>query len=435
MNKKSIWSWALYDWANSAFATTVMAGFFPLFFNAHWADPNNPAESTFYLGIANSMYAIIVALLAPLFGAIADRGNARKKFLIFFAFLGAVFTASLWVVSQGNWLLAIIVYIGASIGFSSGNIFYDSLLLTVAPRDKLNMVSSLGFSMGYIGGGILFALNVLMFLNPEFFGIPDQSVAVKISFLSVAVWWILFTIPLILYVREPMANNSITIRRAIPLGFHQLRNTLHQLKHFKIVSLFLLAYWFYIDGVDTIVKMAVDYGLSIGFKSSTLMTALLIVQFIAFPAALIYNWVAIKIGTKEAIMTSIVAYIFITILGYFMHSETSFYILAILIGLFQGGIQALSRSLYSRIIPKSQAAEFFGFFNMLGKFAAVIGPLLIGSVTFISGNARLGILSILFLFIFGAFLLMLVDFKEGERLAKEFDQENLNLIDMKRNKT
>tara|TARA_B100000029_G_scaffold216483_1_gene214303 strand:+ start:34685 stop:35992 length:1308 start_codon:yes stop_codon:yes gene_type:complete len=435
LNKKSIWSWALYDWANSAFATTVMAGFFPLFFNAYWADPNNPAESTFYLGIANSMYAIIVALLAPLFGAIADRGNARKKFLIFFAFLGAVFTASLWVVSQGNWLLAIIVYIGASIGFSSGNIFYDSLLLTVAPRDKLNMVSSLGFSMGYIGGGILFALNVLMFLNPEFFGIPDQSVAVKISFLSVAVWWILFTIPLILYVREPMANNSITIRRAIPLGFHQLRNTLHQLKHFKIVSLFLLAYWFYIDGVDTIVKMAVDYGLSIGFKSSTLMTALLIVQFIAFPAALIYNWVAIKIGTKEAIMTSIVAYIFITILGYFMHSETSFYILAILIGLFQGGIQALSRSLYSRIIPKSQAAEFFGFFNMLGKFAAVIGPLLIGSVTFISGNARLGILSILFLFIFGAFLLMLVDFKEGERLAKEFDQENLNLIDMKRNKT
>ena len=165
------------------------------------------------------------------------------------------------------------------------------------------------------------------------------------------------------------------------------------------------------------------------------MTALLIVQFIAFPAALIYNWVAIKIGTKEAIMTSIVAYIFITILGYFMHSETHFYILAILIGLFQGGIQALSRSLYSTIIPKSQAAEFFGFFNMLGKFAAVIGPLLIGSVTFISGNARLGILSILFLFIFGAFLLMLVDFKEGERLAKEFDQENLNLIDMKRNKT
>ncbi len=435
MNKKSIWSWALYDWANSAFATTVMAGFFPLFFNAYWADPNNPAESTFYLGIANSMYAIIVALLAPLFGAIADRGNARKKFLIFFAFLGSVFTASLWVVSQGNWLLAIIVYIGASIGFSSGNIFYDSLLLTVAPRDKLNMVSSLGFSMGYIGGGILFALNVLMFLNPEFFGIPDQSVAVKISFLSVAVWWILFTIPLILYVREPMVSNSITIRRAIPLGFHQLRNTLHQLKHFKIVSLFLLAYWFYIDGVDTIVKMAVDYGISIGFKSSTLMTALLIVQFIAFPAALIYNWVAIKIGTKEAIMTSIVAYIFITILGYFMHSETHFYILAILIGLFQGGIQALSRSLYSTIIPKSQAAEFFGFFNMLGKFAAVIGPLLIGSVTFISGNARLGILSILFLFIFGAFLLMLVDFKEGERLAKEFDQENLNLIDMKRNKT
>ncbi|MFL3050658.1 MAG: MFS transporter [Candidatus Neomarinimicrobiota bacterium] len=423
MDRKSILSWALYDWANSAFATTVMAGFFPLFFNAYWADPNNPAESTFFLGLANSTYAIIVALMAPFLGAIADQGNSRKKFLIFFAFMGAVFTAALWLVNQGNWQLATIVYIAAAIGFSSGNIFYDSLLLTVAPRDKLNMVSSLGFSMGYIGGGSLFALNVFMFLKPSFFGISNQSIAVKLSFVSVAVWWILFSIPLILYVREPVIYNSVPIRQAVSLGFRQLMNTFYQLKHFKIVSLFLIAYWFYIDGVDTIVKMAVDYGMSIGFNSSTLMTALLMVQFIAFPAALGYNWVAMKIGTKEAVMTSIFAYIIITILGYFMTSETHFYILAILIGLFQGGIQALSRSLYSRIIPKSHAAEFFGFFNMLGKFAAVIGPLLIGSVTILTGSARLGILSIIVLFICGAFLLMLVDFTKGEQLAKEFESK------------
>ena len=397
MDRKSILSWALYDWANSAFATTVMAGFFPLFFNAYWADPNNPAESTFFLGLANSTYAIIVALMAPFLGAIADQGNSRKKFLIFFGFMGAVFTA--------------------------GNIFYDSLLLTVAPRNKLNMVSSLGFSMGYIGGGSLFALNVFMFLKPSFFGISNQSVAIKLSFVSVAVWWILFSIPLILYVRDPVINKSVPIRQSISLGFRQLVNTFYQLKQFKITGLFLIADWFYIDGVDTIVKMAVDYGMSIGFNSSTLMTALLMVQFIAFPAALGYNWVAMKIGTKEAVMTAIFAYIIITILGYFMKSETHFYILAILIGLFQGGIQALSRSLYSRIIPKSHAAEFFGFFNMLGKFAAVIGPLLIGSVTILTGSARLGILSIIVLFICGAFLLMLVDFTKGEQLAKEFELE------------
>ena len=423
MDRKSILSWALYDWANSAFATTVMAGFFPLFFNAYWADPNNPAESTFFLGLANSTYAIIVALMAPFLGAIADQGNSRKKFLIFFAFMGAVFTAALWLVNQGDWQLATIVYIAAAVGFSSGNIFYDSLLLTVAPRNKLNMVSSLGFSMGYIGGGSLFALNVFMFLKPSFFGISNQSVAIKLSFVSVAVWWILFSIPLILYVRDPVINKSVPIRQSISLGFRQLVNTFYQLKQFKITGLFLIAYWFYIDGVDTIVKMAVDYGMSIGFNSSTLMTALLMVQFIAFPAALGYNWVAMKIGTKEAVMTAIFAYIIITILGYFMKSETHFYILAILIGLFQGGIQALSRSLYSRIIPKSHAAEFFGFFNMLGKFAAVIGPLLIGSVTILTGSARLGILSIIVLFICGAFLLMLVDFTKGEQLAKEFELE------------
>ena len=423
MDRKSILSWALYDWANSAFATTVMAGFFPLFFNAYWADPNNPAESTFFLGLANSTYAIIVALMAPFLGAIADQGNSRKKFLIFFGFMGAVFTAALWLVNQGDWQLATIVYIAAAVGFSSGNIFYDSLLLTVAPRNKLNMVSSLGFSMGYIGGGSLFALNVFMFLKPSFFGISNQSVAIKLSFVSVAVWWILFSIPLILYVRDPVINKSVPIRQSISLGFRQLVNTFYQLKQFKITGLFLIAYWFYIDGVDTIVKMAVDYGMSIGFNSSTLMTALLMVQFIAFPAALGYNWVAMKIGTKEAVMTAIFAYIIIRILGYFMKIETHFYILAILIGLFQGGIQALSRSLYSRIIPKSHAAEFFGFFNMLGKFAAVIGPLLIGSVTILTGSARLGILSIIVLFICGAFLLMLVDFTKGEQLAKEFELE------------
>lgn len=419
-SRRSIWSWALYDWANSAFATTVMAGFFPLFFNAYWADPSNPNESTFFLGVANSSGSIIVALMAPFLGAVADRGSAKKRFLVFFAFLGVTLTAGLWLVAQGQWQMAAILYVGASVGFSGGNIFYDSLLVSVAPREKLNYVSSLGFGLGYIGGGILFAMNIVMFLKPELFGIPDQAAAVKLSFVTVAVWWALFSVPLFLYVREPKIYESVPMAKAVGLGWRQLRDTLGQIRKLKVVALFLVAYWFYIDGVDTIVRMAVDYGMSLGFGSTTLMTALLMVQFIAFPAALIYNWIATKVGTQRAVLAAVVGYGFITLLGYFMRNETHFYALAVMVALFQGGIQALSRSLYGRIIPMQQAAQFYGFFNMLGKFAAVLGPFLMGSVTLLAGSARIGILSILILFLIGGFLLSRVDFDEGERLAAEF---------------
>ena len=410
----------MYDWANSAFATTVMAGFFPLFFKAYWADPGNPEESTFYLGLANSLASIIVAALAPFLGAIADRGSAKKKFLFTFAFFGIVMTSGLWFVAQGYWQMAVIFYVAASVGFSGGNIFYDSLLPSIADESKVNYASSLGYALGYIGGGLLFLLNVLMFKFPETFGLSDSAAAVKLSFVSVAIWWALFSIPVMLFVREPQIYDRVPLSKAVTLGWKQLRDTLRDIRHLKVVGLFLLAYWFYIDGVDTIVKMAVDYGMSLNFEESALITALLIVQFVAFPAALIYNWIASRIGTKRAIEIAIMAYCFITLLGYFMQTEQHFFVLAILVGLFQGGIQALSRSLYTRLIPAEKAAEFFGFFNMLGKFAAVLGPMLMGSVTLLTGNARLGILSILILFAIGWYLLRKVDISEGERMAKEF---------------
>ena len=410
----------MYDWANSAFATTVMAGFFPLFFKAYWADPGNPEESTFYLGLANSLASIIVAALAPFLGAIADRGSAKKKFLFTFAFFGIVMTSGLWFVAQGYWQMAVIFYVAASVGFSGGNIFYDSLLPSIADESKVNYASSLGYALGYIGGGLLFLLNVLMFKFPETFGLSDSAAAIKLSFVSVAIWWALFSIPVMLFVREPQIYDRVPLSKAVTLGWKQLRDTLRDIRHLKVVGLFLLAYWFYIDGVDTIVKMAVDYGMSLNFEESALITALLIVQFVAFPAALIYNWIASRIGTKRAIEIAIMAYCFITLLGYFMQTEQHFFVLAILVGLFQGGIQALSRSLYTRLIPAEKAAEFFGFFNMLGKFAAVLGPLLMGSVTLLTGNARLGILSILILFAIGLYLLRKVDISEGERMAREF---------------
>ncbi len=418
--KKTIWGWAMYDWANSAFATTVMAGFFPLFFKAYWANPDNPTESTFYLGIANSVASIIVAALAPFLGAIADKGTAKRKFLITFGSLGVVMTGGLWMVAQGHWQMAVILYVLATVGFSGSNIFYDSLLPSIASKKKVDYASSLGFSLGYLGGGILFLVNVIMYLKPDLFGIPDQSTAIRLSFVSVAIWWAAFTIPLLLWVEEPKINQPVSLIKAIPLGWIQLRSTFRDIKHLKIVGMFLLAYWLYIDGVDTIVRMAISFGVDLNFPQSSLIIALLMVQFLAFPFTMIYYRISKNVGIKKAIMFGILGYGVITFLGYFMNSVWHFYALAVLISMFQGGIQALSRSIYSRIIPKEKAAEFYGFYNMLGKFAAVIGPVMMGSITYVTGNPRFGILSILLLFIFGGYFLMKVDIDEGERMAKEF---------------
>ena len=416
-NKQAVWSWAFYDWANSAYSTTVMAGFFPLFFKEYWADPNNPTHSTFYLGMANSIASIVVAALAPLLGSVADQGSTKKKFLILFAFLGVIMTGGLWMVAQGNWQMAVFFYVLATIGFASGNVFYDALLPGLASEERVDAVSSLGFGLGYLGGGLLFLVNVFMYLKPEIFGIPDGATAIKISFLSVAIWWAVFTIPLILFVPEPKNYDTVDFKNAVRMGWIQLVQTFKEIRNMKVVGTFLLAYWFYIDGVDTIIRMAVDYGMSLNFPGESLIIALLIVQFVAFPAALIYGWLASKIGTKTAIMVGIIAYSFITLLGYFMTEAWHFYVLAILIGLFMGGIQALSRSLYTRIIPPDKSAEFFGFYNMLGKFAAIIGPALMGTIALVTGSARLSILSILLLFILGAFFLNKVDIEEGKRLA------------------
>ncbi len=417
---KAILSWTMYDWANSAFATTVMAGFFPLFFKAYWADPDYPSESTFYLGMANSIASIIVAFFAPFLGAIADQGTAKKKLLFTFAYLGIVMTGGLWIVDKGFWQMAVLMYVLATLGFSGSNIFYDSLLPGVASEKKVDYVSSLGFAMGYLGGGILFLLNVIMYLKPDFFGIPDGATAIRISFVTVAAWWAVFSIPVAIWVKEPEIHESVGIVSAVSLGWKQLRHTFKEIRHLKVVGIFLLAYWFYIDGVDTIVKMAVDYGATLKFPDSALITALLMVQFIAFPCALLFNLLSKKIGVKESVMAGIIGYGVITFLAYFMSQMWHLYTLAGLVGLFQGGIQALSRSLYTRIIPKEKSAEFFGFYNMLGKFAAVIGPAMMGTITLMTGNIRYGIISIVLLFILGGYFLMKVNIEEGSRMAREY---------------
>jgi len=417
---KKVVSWAFYDWANSAYSTTVMAGFFPLFFEKFWSNPDDVIQSTYQLGIANSVSSIIIALVSPILGAIADRGSAKKKLLITFAFLGIVMTGGLWFVQQGEWKLAVFFYVIATIGFMAGNIFYDSLLPSVATRDKVDYVSSLGYSLGYLGGGLLFLVNVLMYLHPDWFGISDPSTAIRLSFVSVAIWWGIFTLPIMLFLPEPESENSVPLRKAVRSGLLQLKETYNHIREMKVIGTFLMAYWLYEDGVATIVRMAVKVGSSMGFAAGDLITAILMVQFIGFPAALLYNWFGTRVGIKNAVLIAIGGYGIITLLGYFMTDRAHFYLLAALIGIFQGGIQALSRSLFTRLVPPNKEAEFFGFYNMLGKFAAVIGPVLMGWITVTTGNPRMGILSIVILFVLGGLLLKRVDFEEGERIASEF---------------
>ena len=427
-DRKSIFAWAMYDWANSAFATTVMAAFFPIFFKQFWSLGTDPVDSTAKLAMANSLAGIIIALSAPVLGAIADRGKARKRFLLFFACLGCAATAGLSQVARGDWPLAAALYALAITGFLGGNIFYDALLPVVASEKRMDMVSSLGYALGYLGGGLLFALNVWMTLKPAAFGLASTADAVQASFLSVGIWWAFFSLPLLLIVREPLDRREISIASAIRGGLAQLGNTFRQIRKLKTIFLFLAAYWFYIDGVNTIIVMALDYGLSIGFKSTDLILALLVTQFIGFPSALAFGYFSGKTGTKAAIYLTIAVYLLLPCWGFFMNSRAEFYLLAMIIGLVQGGIQALSRSFYCRIIPADQPGEYFGFYNLVGKFAVVMGPLLIGGIGLwvrslgYSSNfaSRIGILSIAALFLLGGVLFYFVDEKKGKEELRHY---------------
>ncbi|HTZ40677.1 MAG TPA: MFS transporter [Syntrophales bacterium] len=424
-DRRTIFGWAMYDWANSAFATTVMASFFPIFFKEYWAAGTDPVVSTAKLGLANSAAGILVALLAPMLGAMADQGQAKKKFLVFFAVIGIMATSALYLVPRGSWQTAAACYVVAMMGFAGSIVFYDSLLTIVAAETRRDYVSSLGFSLGYLGGGILFALNVWMALSPSAFGLQNSGEGMKLSFLSVGVWWAVFSLPLILLVREPSGTTSKTPSTVVREGLEQLRHTFREIRHLKTIFVFLTACWLYIDGVDTIIVMALDYGLSIGFKSEDLIVALLLTQFIGFPSAILFGRLGERIGAKKAILIGIAVYLFISLYGAFIRDKEEFFILACIIGLVQGGVQALSRSLYSRIIPADKSAEYFGFYNMLSRFATVAGPILIGT-TAVAARAmgyegsvasRISIVSASVLFLAGGLILGRVDESKGKAEA------------------
>lgn len=414
---RPILSWAFYDWANSAFATTVMAGFFPIYFKTYWSAGIPVTESTFRLGLANSLGGIVIMLLAPLLGAIADQGSARKRFLLFFTVMGVVMTGALFFVGQGMWVAAVLIYVVAVMGFAGSNIFYDALIVVVSPREKYDVVSALGYALGYLGGGLLFALNVAMVLWPQSFGLVNEAQAIQVSFVIVAMWWAVFSLPVTLFVKEPPVARVRGVAEIIGSGVRQLWSTFHRLRRLRMIWLFLLAYWFYIDAVDTIIRMAVDYGMSLGFDANTLIVALLITQFVGFPAALVFGKLGERYGPKTGIFLAIVIYSGITLWAMVMDRVIEFYVLAVAIGLVQGGIQSLSRSLYASMIPPDKAAEYFGFYNMLGKFAVVLGPILMGGVGVVTGSTRTSLLAVLVLLIVGAAMLFRVDARVGRDQA------------------
>jgi UMF1 family MFS transporter len=408
IKNRSVFSWALYDWANSAFATTVMAGFFPVFFQKFWSTDVAPIDTTSRLGYANAIAGLGIAILAPILGAIGDRGGRRKQFLMFWTLLGVGATGALYFVAQGEWFPAALLFVLGTMGFNGGIVFNDSLLLDVARPDELDRVSAFGYSLGYLGGGVLFLINVVMVSTPASFGLADAGEAVRVSFLTVAVWWLLFTIPLMRNVRESARGPHLGFLDATRTGFRELAATIGKVRQYRTIVMFLLAYWFYIDGVNTIIKMAVNYGVSLGLDTNALLTALLVTQFVGFPAALFFGWLGDRIGPKRGILIGLVVYAGITVYAYFLDSEIEFYAMAVVVGLVQGGVQSLSRSLFGRLVPEGKNAEFFGFFNMMGKFATVLGPLLIAIVAGITRDERASIISLVVLFVVGGFLLLRV---------------------------
>ena len=404
LNKKA-WSWAFYDWANSAFATTVMAGFFPIFFKSYWATDLDPAQSTFAIGSINSLVGLLIAISAPVLGAIADVGRSKKKFLFFFALVGIFSTGYLFFIPESSWKLAILFYGLGVIGFSGGNIFYDALIIDISKPNERNRASALGFSLGYLGGGLLFLLNVLMYTNPEWFGLSSAVDAVLWSFLSVSLWWFIFSFPLFINTKETKSVKQDINSSIIKTAFTNLYQTARSIKKYKSAAIFLLAYFLYMDGVDTIIRMATSYGSDIGLTATSMIGALLLTQFIGFPATLVFGLYADKFGYKKSLTFAISVYIGVVLFSSQMDTAFEFYIVASVIGLVQGGVQAISRSYFSNLIPEDKAAEFFGFYNFIGKSSVFFGPFMVSGIALLTGSPGYGILSLLLLFIPGLILL------------------------------
>jgi len=401
---KKVLAWALYDWANSAFALSVLAVLFPLFLGSYWSAGDSGASVTARLAWITAGASAIVSILAPVFGTIADTGGLRKRFLLVLALVGASMTAMLGLVDEGNWPLALGFYLVASIGFYSSTVFYDSLIIDVTKPRYYSFVSSLGFSLGYLGGATLLALHVWMLTSPQTFGLASADQAMKFAFVSVGVWWALFLVPIIVFVPEHRSGIAVA-SGVIRAAYGELKSTIREIGRYRNVVVFLLAYWLYIGAVFTVIFMAANYGQRLGFSQQDLVKALMITNFVGFPATLLYGFFGHHFGPRPGIYFALLVYVAVSSWAVFMTEVHQFYVMAIIIGCVQGGVQGLSRSLYASLIPPDQPGEFFGFYNMVTKVSHILGPVLVGLAATFSDEPKYVLLTLLPLFIGGALIL------------------------------
>jgi UMF1 family MFS transporter len=426
-HRKAIRAWTMYDWANSTFATTIMAAVFPVFYATLGAAGDSPAMMTSRWGFTTALAALIAAVISPILGAIADFRGSKKKFLTVFMLLGVIATASLFVLNKsGDWFLASVIFVFGNIGFAGSLVFYDGLLPHVARADEIDQVSSRGYMMGYIGGGILLAVNLVMIMFvPTWFPALSTGLMTRLSFITVAIWWLVFTLPLLLHVKEPVRRIDVGEAEMHPIqaSFSRLKKTFSELKKYKDLSLGLLAFWVYANGIGTIITMATIYGKELNFSNTTLIGTLLMVQFLAAPFAYLFGWLSKKIGTKKSIYLSLTIYSIIAVAGYFLYHEWQFWVLGAAVATVQGGSQALSRSMVGKMMPKSKSAEFYGFFSVFEKFASILGPLIFGIVSRIMNESRLSIASLIVFFVVGIIILTQVNIERGTKVALEEEQQ------------
>ncbi|MBI4541340.1 MAG: MFS transporter [Gemmatimonadetes bacterium] len=422
LHRRELRAWAMYDWANSAFATTVMAAVLPIYYVRVAAADRPPNVALAYWSYTASVSLLLIAIASPVLGAMADYLGAKKRFLAGFVGLGVVGTACLYFVSRGDWLLASICFLVGNAGFAGSIIFSDGLLPHIARADEIDRVSAGGWALGYVGGGLLLLINLIMIQRPGLFGFADAAAATRAAFVTVAVWWAAFSVPILRSVPEPprrLQAAEALHANAIRVAFRRLHETVGEIREYREVVTMLVAFWFYSDGIGTIIKVAAAYATSIGIiGEASLLGALLFVQLVGIPFTFLFGTLGDRIGAKSGIYLALGIYVLIAMLGYFMTRAWHVWALAFGIGMVQGGAQALSRSLYATMIPRTRSAEFFGFFSVFEKFAGIAGPALFGLVSQLTGTGRLGILSLLVFFLGGILLLTRVDVKEGRRVAR-----------------
>ena len=407
---RRVLAWAFYDWANSAFALSVLAVLYPLFMGAYWSAGDSGAVVTARLAWVNAIASAFICVLSPIFGTIADAGGMRKRFLFVLTLIGAAATALLGAVDEGGWALAGLFFILGSLGYYGSTIFYDSLIIDVTKPRNYSYVSSLGFAIGYLGGAVLLTLHVVMLTNPSGWGFESATAVIRFAFVSVGLWWACFALPLLFFVHESKSATAVQ-KDVVRTAYRELRSTLRRISQYRNVVVFLIAYWLYIGGVFTVITMAVNYGQRLGFEQQDLVMALLITNFAGFPATILYGMFGHRFGPRPGIYLAIAVYILMSGLAMFMSEVWHFYAMAIVIGCVQGGVQGLSRSLYASLIPSEQPGEFFGFYYTLTKFAHVTGLTLVGMAATLSDNPTWVLLALMPLFIGGGMLLTMVRLK------------------------